>query len=83
MTENKVKLDGYKTEVMSISPCRMSTSHSMPDSFATCNTSVPFSDTINHLGLLLTVIYTSNSMPSTMSVQLTLNVVVSIPFVIS
>ena len=53
MTENKVKLDGYKTEVMSISPCRMSTSHSMPDSFATGNTSVPFSDTINNLGVTL------------------------------
>ena len=45
MTDNKVKLkvklNDDKTEIMIISPSRMSTSLSTQDSFATCNTPVP------------------------------------------
>ena len=53
MTDNKVKLNDDKTEIMNISPSRMSTSFSIRDYFATGNTSVPFSVTINHLGVTL------------------------------
>lgn len=53
MTDNKVKLNDDKTEIMIISPSRMSTSFSIRDSFATGNTSVPFSVTVNHLGVTL------------------------------
>ena len=49
MTDNKVKLNYAKTEVMLISSSRMSTFLSIPDSFATGNTSVPFSVTINNI----------------------------------
>ena len=38
---------------MIISPSRMSISVSIPNSFATGNTSVPFSDTINNVGVTL------------------------------
>ena len=51
MSDNKVKLNDDKTEVMIIYPSRMSTSLSIPDSFAKGNPSVPFSDTINNLGV--------------------------------
>ena len=51
MTDNKVKLNYGKAEVMIISPSRMAISVSIPNSFATGNTSVLFSDTINNLGV--------------------------------
>ena len=59
MTDNKVKLNDDKTEIMIISPSRISTSLSTQDYFATWNTPVPLYDTFNHV-LLLAVIYTSN-----------------------
>ena len=40
MTDNKVKLNDDKTEIMIIYPSRMPTSLSIQDSFATCNTSI-------------------------------------------
>ena len=81
MTDNIVNLNDVKTEIMIISPGRMSTSLSTQDSFATCNTPVPLYDTFNHLCVTLDChLY---NMSSTMSVQLTLTTVVSVPFVIS
>ena len=50
MSDNKVKLNDDKAEVSIIYPSRMSISLSVPDCFATGNTSVLFSDTINNLG---------------------------------
>ena len=43
MTDNKLKLNDDKTEVMIISSSRMSTALSIPDSFDIGNASVPFS----------------------------------------
>ena len=53
MTDNKLKLNDDKTEVMIISSSRMSTALSIPDSFDIGNASVPFSDTVKHLGVTL------------------------------
>ena len=53
MTDNKVIFNDAKTEVMLISTSRMSTFLSIPASFATGNTSVPFSETTNTLGVTL------------------------------
>ena len=53
MTDNKLKLNDDKTEVMIISSSRMSTALSIPDSFDICNASVPFSDTVKNLGVTL------------------------------
>ena len=53
MTDNKLKLNDDKTEVMIISPSRMSTALSIPDSFDIGNASVPFSDTVKNLGVTL------------------------------
>ena len=49
MTDNKLKLNDDKTEVMIISSSRMSTALSIPESFG----SVPFSDTVKNLGVTL------------------------------
>ena len=46
MTDNKLKLNDDKTEVVIISSSRMSTALSIPDSFDIGNASVPFSDTV-------------------------------------
>ena len=54
MTDNKLKLNDDKTEVMIISSSRMSTALSIPDSIEVGNASVRFSDTItldSHLSL--------------------------------
>ena len=54
MTDNKLKLNDDKREVMIISSSRMSTALSIPDSFDVGNASVRFSDTItldSHLSL--------------------------------
>ena len=53
MTDNKLKLNDDKTEVMIISSGRMSTALSIPESFDICNVSVPFSDTVKNLGVTL------------------------------
>ena len=53
MTDNKLKLNDDKTEVMIISSSRMSTALSIPDSFDIGNASVPFSDTVKNLGVTL------------------------------
>ena len=53
MTDNKLKLNDYKTEVMIISFSRMSTALSIPESFDIGNGSVPFSDTVKNLGVTL------------------------------
>ena len=57
MTDNKLKLNDDKTEVMIISSSRMSTALSIPESFDIGNASVPFSDTVKNLGVTRTVIY--------------------------
>ena len=46
ITDNKLKLNDDKTEVVIISYSRMSTALSIPDSFDIGNASVPFSDTV-------------------------------------
>ena len=51
--DNKLKLNDDKTEVTIISSCRMSTALLIPDSFDISNASVPFSDTVNNLGVTL------------------------------
>ena len=51
MTDNKLKLNDDKTEVMIISSSRMSTALSIPDSFDIGNAPVPFSDTVKNLGV--------------------------------
>ena len=53
MTDNKLKLNGDKTEVMIISSSRMSTVLSIPDSFDVGNAPVPFSDKVKKLGVTL------------------------------
>ena len=53
MTDNKLKLNDDKTEVMIISSSRMSTALSIPESFDIGNGSVPFSDTVKNLGVTL------------------------------
>ena len=53
MTDNKLKLNDDKTEVMIISSSRMSTALSIPDYFDIGNASVPFSDTVKNLGVTL------------------------------
>ena len=53
MTDNKLKLNDDKTEVVIISSSRMSTALSIPDSFYIGNASVPFSDTVKNLGVTL------------------------------
>ena len=53
MTDNKLKLNDHKTEVMIISSSRMSTALSIPESFDIGNASVPFSDTVKNLGVTL------------------------------
>ena len=53
MTDNKLKLNDDKTEVMIISSSRMSTALSIPESFVIGNGSVPFSDTVKNLGVTL------------------------------
>ena len=53
MTDNKLKLNDDKTEVMIISSSRMSTALSIPDSFDIGNASVPLSDTVKNLGVTL------------------------------
>ena len=53
MTDNKLKLNDDKTEVMIISSSSMSTALSIPDSFDIGNASVPFSDTVKNLGVTL------------------------------
>ena len=53
MTDNKLKLNDDKTEVMIIASSRMSTALSIPESFDTGNASVPFSDTVKNLGVTL------------------------------
>ena len=55
MTDNKLKLNDDKTEVMIISSSRMSTALSIPDSFdiPVDNASVPFSNTDKNLGVTL------------------------------
>ena len=53
MTDNKLKLNDDKTEVMIISSSRMSTALSIPDTFDIGNASVPFSDTVKKLGVNL------------------------------
>ena len=55
MTDNKLKLNDDKTEVMIISCSRMSTALSIPDSFDIFigTASVPFSDTVKNLGVTL------------------------------
>ena len=84
MPDNKVKHNDDNTEIMIISPSRVSTSLSTQDYFATCNTPVPLYDTFNHVGVTLDChLYFKYNMSSTMSLQITLNVVVSVPFVIS
>ena len=50
MTDNKLKLNDDKTEVMIISSSRMSTALSIPD---IGNASVPFSDIVKNLGVTL------------------------------
>ena len=53
MTDNKLKLNDDKTEVMVIASSRMSTALSIPESFDIGNASVPFSDTVKNLGVTL------------------------------
>ena len=53
MTDNKLKLNDDKTEVMIISSSRMSTALSISESFDIGNASVPFSDTVKNLGVTL------------------------------
>ena len=53
MTDNELKLNDDKTEVMIISSSRMSTALSIPESFDIGNGSVPFSDTVKNLGVTL------------------------------
>ena len=53
MTDNKLKLNDDKTEVMIISSSRMSTALLIPDSFEIGNASVPFSGTVKNLGVTL------------------------------
>ena len=53
MTDNKLKLNDDKTEVMIISSSRMSTALSIPESFDIGNASIPFSDTVKNLGVTL------------------------------
>ena len=53
MTDNKLKLNDDKTEVVIISSSRMSTALSIPDSLDIGNASVPFSDTVKNLGVTL------------------------------
>ena len=52
-TDNKLKLNDDKTEVVIISSNRMPTAHSIPDSFDIGNASVPYSDTVKNLGVTL------------------------------
>ena len=53
MTDNKLKLNDDKTEVMVIASSRMSTALSIPESFDIGNASLPFSDTVKNLGVTL------------------------------
>ena len=53
MTDNKLKPNDDKTEVMIISSSRMSTALSISESFDIGNASVPFSDTVKNLGVTL------------------------------
>ena len=53
MTDNKLKLNDDKTEVMIISSSRMSTALSILDSFDIGNASVPFANTVKNLGVTL------------------------------
>ena len=53
MTDNKLKLNDDKTEVMIIASSKMSTALSIPESFDIGNASVPFSDTVKNLGVTL------------------------------
>ena len=53
MTDNKLKLNYDKTEVMIISSSRTSTALSIPESFDIGNGSVPFSDAVKNLGVTL------------------------------
>ena len=50
MTDNKLKRNDDKTEVMITSSSRMYTTLSIPESFDIGNGSVPFSDTVKNLG---------------------------------
>ena len=83
MTDNKVKLNDDKTEVMIISHSRMFTPLSIPDSSATGDTSVPFSDTIRHLGVTLDCHLYFKPYAVYQSEQLSVNFFTSVPFVIS
>ena len=74
MTDNKLKLNDDKTEVMIISSSRMSTALSIPDSFDIGNASVPFSDTGKNLGFTLDChlcLKTTNNSPPYLSELLT------------
>ena len=53
MTDNKLKLNDDKTEVMINSSSRISTALSIPVYFDIGNGSVPFSDTVKNLGVTL------------------------------
>ena len=53
MTDNKLKLNDDKTEVMIISSRRMSTAFSIPESFDIGNASVHFSDIVKNVGVTL------------------------------
>ena len=85
MTDNKLKLIDDKTEfkVMIISSSRMSTALSIPESFDIGNASVPFSDTVKNLGVTLDCHLSLKTHVLILSVPLTSNFVVSVPFVVS
>ena len=53
MTDNKLKFNDDKTEVMVIASSRMSTALSIPESFDIGSASVPFSDIVKNLGVTL------------------------------
>ena len=76
MTDNKVKHNDDNTEIMIISPSRVSTSLSTQDYFATCNTPVPLYDTFNHVCVTIDChLYFKSNMSSTMYVQHVLSTV--------
>ena len=68
---------------MIIASSRMSTVLAIPESFDIGNASVPFSDTVKNLGVTLDCHLSSKTHVLNVVRTLTLNFVVSVPFVVS
>ena len=68
---------------MLLSACLYATALSIPESFDIGDGSVPFSDTVKNLGVTLDCHLSLKTHVLNLAVPLTLNFVVSVPFVVS